>query len=171
LRLRKVAVVFVGTRFSFKEFSGAYQVQKIKRALQLTLSDWRYLMIASVELLAARFRLATVATDKILQEFHAPLSPLYQEKRSRFAKVDVQRLSWAIVAAAQRVPWRSDCLIQAIAADRWLRRHQLRPDFYLGVAKDKHGTFAAHAWLCYGDLIVTGNRFSQFSALMEPTPK
>ena len=143
-------------------------MQKLKSALQLTLSDWRYLMIASVELFAARLRLAAVATHKILQELQAPLSILSQEKKSPLAKVDVQRLSWAIALAAQHVPWRSDCLIQAIAADRWLRRHQLRPDFYLGVAKDEHDALASHAWLRYGDLIVTGGRSAQFSILMDP---
>ena len=147
------------------------QMQKLKRALQLTPSDWRYLMTASVELFVARIRLAIVRTDKILRELKAPLSTLPQERRSPLAKVDMQRLSWAIAVAAKYVPWRSSCLIQAIAADRWLRRHQLRPDFYLGVAKDEHDAFAAHAWLRYGDLIVTGGRSAQFSILMDPAAK
>jgi hypothetical protein len=83
------------------------------------------------------------------------------------AKIDVERLSWAIAVVAPRVPWRSDCLVKVIAADHWLRRHQLHPDFYLGVAKDERGVFVSHAWLRYDGITVTGGRYDQFSVLIE----
>jgi Transglutaminase-like superfamily len=143
-------------------------MRKIRRATYLTLSEWRYLAIASAELLAARIRLSTVAAEKILRELQSPLSAFPQHQRSTVSKVKVERLSWAIAVAAQHVPWRSDCFIRVIAADHWLRRHHLRPDFYLGVAKDEQGVFAAHAWLRYGDLTVTGGRYDRYSALIEP---
>jgi hypothetical protein len=146
-------------------------MRKIKRATSLTLSDWRYLTIASGELLAARIRLSTMPVEKILRELQAPMSALAQQQRTPLAKIDVERLSWAIAVAAQHVPWRSDCLIRVIAADRWLRRHSLRPDFYLGVTKDEQGVLAAHAWVRYGDLTVTGGRYDQFSTLIEPAAK
>jgi hypothetical protein len=140
-------------------------MRKIRRAAKFSRSDWRYLTIATLELLAARILLVAVAAEKILVGLQAPLSgPPRQQK----ADIDVERLSWAIGVAAQTVPWRSDCLIKTIAADRWLRRHHLRPDFYLGVIKDEKGVFAAHAWLCYGDLTVTGGKHDQYSKLIEP---
>jgi hypothetical protein len=140
-------------------------MHKIRRAAQFSRSDWRYLTIATLELLAARILLVAVAAEKILVGLQAPLSgPPRQQK----ADIDVERLSWAIGVAAQTVPWRSDCLIKTIAADRWLRRHHLQPDFYLGVTKDEKGVFAAHAWLCYGDLTVTGGKHDQYSKLIEP---
>ena len=71
------------------------------------------------------------------------------------------RLSWAIGAAAARVPWRSDCLLQAMAADRWLRRCGMQPEFFLGVTKDAGGQLEAHAWLRCGDAMVTGADDSQ----------
>lgn len=55
-----------------------------------------------------------------------------------------------------------------MAADRWMRRHQLSPDFYLGVLKDHNDAFAAHAWLRHGDLIITGGNVNQFHTLIEP---
>ena len=143
-------------------------MKKFRRALQLPLSDWRYLVIASLELFAARIRFAALATQKILRALQAPSSALSQDESSPSTKIDVECLSWAIAVAAQHVPWRSDCLIQVMAADRWLRRHQLRPNFYLGVAKDERGGLAAHAWLRCGDRIVTGGRSDQFSTLIEP---
>src|SRR5262249_17916774 len=140
-------------------------MRKIRRAAQLCRSDWRYLTIAILELLAARILLAAVAAEKILGRLRAPLSG---SPRQQKADIDVERLSWAITVAAQTVPWRSDCLIKTIAADRWLRRHHLQPDFYLGVTKDEKGVFAAHAWLCYGDITVTGGKYGQYSKLIEP---
>ena len=140
-------------------------MRKIERAAQLTKSDWRYLAIAILELLAARVLLAAVTARKILEGLRSPLpGPPRQEK----ADIDVARLSWAIAVAAQHVPWRSDCFIKAIAADRWLRRHHLQPDFHLGVTNDEKGIFVAHAWLRYGDFTVTGGRYDQYSMLIEP---
>jgi hypothetical protein len=143
-------------------------IRKIRRAAYLTPSDWRYLTRAAAELLAARVRLSTVATEKILRELQAPLSANPQRQGGSLATIDVDRLSWAIAAASRHVPWRSDCLIQAVAADHWMRRHHLCPDFYLGIAKAEEGVFAAHAWLRYGDLTVTGGSYDRFSALIEP---
>ena len=146
-------------------------MRKVRRAAYLTLSDWRYLTIALGELLAARIRLSTVPAEKILRELQAPLSALPQKQIRPWAKIDVERLSWAIAVVAQYVPWRSDCFIRVIAADRWLRRYHLRPDFYLGVVKDEQGVFAAHAWVRYRGLTVTGGRHELFSALIEPAAK
>ena len=143
-------------------------MHRIRRAAQLTPSDWRYLATASAELLAARVRLSTVPPETILQELQDQSPPLQREHLSHPASIDVERVSWAITLAARYVPWRSDCLIQVMAADRWLRRHDVYADFHLGVAKDVNGGLKAHAWLRYGDLTVTGGRYDEFDTLIEP---
>jgi hypothetical protein len=66
-----------------------------------------------------------------------------------------RRVAAAIAAASRRVPWRSDCLEQAIAAKAMLRRRGIASTLYLGMARDP---VAAHAWLRVGDLNVTGGR-------------
>ena len=133
-------------------------MRKIKRLARLGLSDWRYLVVAGAELLIARIRFSTVAAEQILRELRAPLSVPPECHAMRPANADVERLAWAIAVAAEHVPWRSDCLVRVLAADRWLKRHHLRADFYLGVAKDEEGALVAHAWLRHGDLTVTGGR-------------
>ena len=143
-------------------------MRTIRRATQLTLSDWRYLAQASVELLAARYRFSTLSPESILRALQDRSSPVPHEQINRRAAIDVERVSWAITLAARYVPWRSDCLIQVMAADRWLRRHGLCADFHLGVAKDVDGGLKAHAWLCYGGLTVTGGRYDEFAPLIEP---
>jgi len=65
---------------------------------------------------------------------------------------------------AIRVPWRSDCLIQALAARRWLARAAAPSDVCIGVRKDEQG-FQAHAWLKVGERIVTGGDISSYAEL------
>jgi len=146
-------------------------MQKIRRVARLTLSDWRYLATASAELLAARIRFSTLSPETILRELKDQSSRLPHERTNRRAAIDVERVSWAITLAARYVPWRSDCLIQVMAADRWLRKHNLCADFHLGVAKDERGGLRAHAWLRYGDFTVTGGRYDEFAPLIGPPAK
>jgi hypothetical protein len=80
--------------------------------------------------------------------------------------LDVTRVSWAIAAASARVPWRADCLLKVMAADRWLRRHGMQGEFFLGAGKNEADEFGAHAWLRYGDINVTGGDGAQFTPLM-----
>jgi len=68
----------------------------------------------------------------------------------------VERVAFAIPRAAARVPWRSDCLVQALAAERWLRRSGVPSTIHFGVPKDQGGMFEAHAWLTVGERVVTG---------------
>jgi len=143
-------------------------MHRIRRAAQLTHSDWRYLATASVELLAARVRLSTVPPETIMRELQDRSPPLQREHLSHSVAIDVERVSWAITLAAHYVPWRSDCLIQVMAADRWLCRNGVCTDFHLGVAKDANGGLKAHAWLRYGDVTVTGGRYDEFAPLIEP---
>jgi Transglutaminase-like superfamily len=142
--------------------------ESLRRAARLSLQDWRYLAIAVKEMLIARIRHATLPVGGILQELQSPVK--VDELPLRKTEVDVGRLSWAIGAAAARVPWRSDCLVQVMAAHRWLERHRLRSDFFLGVAKNSAGALEAHVWLRFGNLAVTGGSSEAFFALIEPRP-
>ena len=77
----------------------------------------------------------------------------------------------AIARAANRVPWNTACLPQAIAAKWMCQRHNIKCVLYLGVAKKgdevsleeglntkSHGipSISAHAWLKVEDTFITG---------------
>jgi hypothetical protein len=68
----------------------------------------------------------------------------------------VELVGWAIATAAGRVPWRADCLIRAMAAARWLRRHDAGWNLSIGVRRAAGGKLEAHAWLTSGPAVVTG---------------
>jgi len=138
------------------------------RATELTLSDWRYLMTACCELFVARLLLKFTPIGGILSSVQAPSALLENPSRLMSPRINVQRVAWALAVVARRVPWKSDCLIQSVAAKNWLRRHHLNADFYLGAAKDDTGEFLAHAWLRCGDVAVVGGRHEDFSVIIGP---
>jgi len=78
------------------------------------------------------------------------------------------RIGWAVRAAAARTPWRSACLVQALAGAALLRQRRLPGALYLGVAKEstRPSAIAAHAWLRCGDVWVTGESGHQAYAVL-----
>ena len=77
----------------------------------------------------------------------------------------IERVAYVIPRIAARLPWRTDCLVQALAAKRWLGRNGIMTTMTLGVPKDQRSAFAAHAWLVAGDRIVTGGDISAYVPL------
>jgi len=70
----------------------------------------------------------------------------------------VRMVGQAVRSAADNTPWESLCLPQAVAGQWMLKRRHIAGTLYLGVSKDKTKTegLAAHAWLRYGNIILTG---------------
>ena len=77
----------------------------------------------------------------------------------------MDRVAFAIPRVGVRVPWRADCFVQALAAERWLRREGIATDLFLGVRKDPAAGIQFHAWLKHGDRVVTGGDLTGFVPL------
>lgn len=138
------------------------------RAAALSFLDWRYFAIAVKELFLARFRLATQPAGTVLRALMHDAQASSGGRGDVPSDIDIPRLRWAINAAAPRMPWRCDCLPRALAADRWLRRHRLQPQFFLGVGKDAAGRLEAHAWLRYQGNTVIGGDGRNFTVFLGP---
>ena len=69
---------------------------------------------------------------------------------------ELRRISYAVSAAANNVPWRSDCFPQSIAARKLLQRRGYASIIHLGVERVGDADLAGHAWLTCGDTVVTG---------------
>ena len=69
---------------------------------------------------------------------------------------------------AVRVPWRSDCLVQALAGQRWLLRAGVPSEIVVGAAKRTDGSLDAHAWLRFGHRVILGGNVTQFQTLIDP---
>lgn len=123
---------------------------------------------AVLALLAARLRFAVRPTAALVRELQARSEPAPEPSREGDPDPVVLRASRALARAAARVPWRADCLVQALAMDRLLRRRGHVPEFRLGVARAPSGAFAAHAWLVCDGVTVSGGQADGFSVLVGP---
>lgn len=59
----------------------------------------------------------------------------------------VLQVGFAFPPIAQRVLWRADCLVQALAGECWLCRFGIAAQVVIGVKKDGPAQLDAHAWL------------------------
>jgi hypothetical protein len=118
------------------------------------------------ELALARWRLARLDSPAMLR-FIGRTGHAGQRAVPR-SKDEVQRVRYAIGVVSARVPWRSDCLVQALAARRWLDSLGISTELFIGVRKSAERGFEAHAWLTDGRDVVTGGDISGFQALVSP---
>jgi hypothetical protein len=67
----------------------------------------------------------------------------------------LKKIAWAVKTASAHIPG-ATCLTQALAAQTMLKSRGFPADLRIGVAKDDHGCFQAHAWLVSGDRVIIG---------------
>ena len=118
---------------------------------------------AAFELGLARLRLKSRHARALIT---APATETMSLDRRQVALIE--RVAFAIPRVAARLPWRADCLVQALAARRWLGHLGITTTLTLGVPRDKPAEFEAHAWLTAGTRIVTGGDISGYVPLVRP---
>jgi hypothetical protein len=69
----------------------------------------------------------------------------------------VFKLSQSIIRSRKILPWKSNCLVDAITAKIILNHGGINSTIYFGVTKE-NGAIKAHAWLRCGTIYVTGKR-------------
>lgn len=77
-------------------------------------------------------------------------------------------VAFIIPRMARRVPWRSDCLVQALAGQSWLRAEGIGSEIMIGTARTDDGAFEAHAWLQHGESVILGGDIARFQPLLTP---
>lgn len=126
---------------------------------------WADLFVATWELARANRELRRTPPGRL------PLldRPAGEHALSPAQSALVGRVAYAIPVMGLRVPWRADCLVQALAARHWLARHGVRSDLCIGVRKDD--AFEAHAWLRAGSRLVTGGEVASYAELSAPAAR
>lgn len=118
----------------------------------------------------------------------ARLSPADIQERNRFATrhgdmgedqkcapaAYFERIGYVVPRVAKRLPWRTDCLVQALAAQRWLTGSQLASEIVVGVKNPNDDGFGGHAWLVCDGKVIIGGDISPYEPLLgqaenEPT--
>lgn len=94
----------------------------------------------------------------------APSSqPLPSERRIGNARYVARRLQ----RVAAHMPWRTTCLVRAIAGALMLQRRRIPSIIRFGVNR-ADGGLSAHAWLLVGDTIVLGGEIApEFAPLAD----
>ena len=80
--------------------------------------------------------------------------------------VIVARIGYVLPRISARLPWRSDCLVQAIAAQNWLAAGGMASEIRIGVERAEETGFGAHAWLVHGETVVTGGDIDRYHLLL-----
>ena len=119
----------------------------------------RDLLTAIWELAVARWRLVASRPADLLQ------SSVQAEAgaASAVSSDQANRVAFAIGAMGARVPWRSDCLVQALAGQRWLARLGIASDLFVGVKPPAANRLDAHAWLTVGDRVLIGGDVADYA--------
>jgi hypothetical protein len=124
---------------------------------------------AVAELGLARIHLGKITGKSVIARNNAAKSAALKRDRNEmpaFQKQIEARIAYVIPRVAARLPWRSDCLVQALAGQRWLRTHNFAGEIRIGAAKSKEGAFTAHAWLSYDGHTILGGDISGYSQLL-----
>ena len=123
-------------------------------------------MQAVPRLLAARIRLARLETADLAQMNATAI------RTGRVAAPDdaaeVLRIGYVVSRTARLVPWRSDCLVQALAAQKWLLRGGIATEIVIGIDQTQKEGFLSHAWLRWGERVVTGGSITRYSVILGP---
>ena len=140
------------------------------------LKDVPWLLVYSTrglfELVRARFIFGSLKAKDILarnRESRLTADRWKSEKytKNRFVREkQLARISYVIPRLSERLPWRSDCLIQAIAGQNWLLTIGAQSEIQIGVDNPEDGQFGAHAWLLHDGQIVTGGDISRYDLLL-----
>jgi len=68
----------------------------------------------------------------------------------------VASIAWAVKRVGELTPRLLACLPRAISVCRMLERRGYQAKLMLGVGKDEHGKFTAHAWVVYEGEVIVG---------------
>lgn len=128
---------------------------------------WLDLARAIFELAIARWKLGAQTIAQMRPSTSAELAAVSGQNLTDNQRELARRTSFAIVQAGARMPWRSDCLVQALAARRWLGGAGIDAALCIGVRSEALG-FEAHAWLIAGDITVTGGDSSSYAPFAIP---
>jgi hypothetical protein len=138
-------------------------IQKYKKFTKLSSEEKKLFVEAYLILGIMRFAILTTSFK------HLTRSMEHSTKKQVLPKLDedqiyiAKRIGDAIVRASAHTPWQSACLVQALTAQKMLKKRCIGGAFYLGVFKERKdtGEIEAHAWAQCGELTITGGRGSE----------
>jgi hypothetical protein len=82
------------------------------------------------------------------------------------ANLVVEKVRWAVEAAARNLPWRIVCFQKGLAAQSMLRRRGHAAKLHYGVQQSPDGILRAHVWVGLGtEQVIGGDESKGFSCV------
>src|SRR5262249_40601673 len=153
---------------SWKNFRDMARFRSIidpaRRFLQLPNARLAVLLEASLVLLVVRIGLLAIPFRLIAARLGTPVAPHDALVRASLAgggpkdAILAAEIAWAVTRAARFVPFKAQCLPQAIAAKWMLSRRAVASVLYFGAARSTRmgKPIESHAWLNAANVEVTG---------------
>lgn len=119
----------------------------------------KYLFIeAYITLSIYKLALATRQFKSLVDECEQMEAAIEEKQLDESGCVKSREIGVVINTAANHTPWESACLVQALTAQRMLRKRKIPGKFHLGAKVNclEDDPLAAHAWAICGDEILTG---------------
>lgn len=127
----------------------------------------RYSLRAAFHIARARMTFDRVSPADLIARNRS--AAIHQRTTHATLPHEIARIAYVIPRIAKRVPWRSDCLVQAIAAQDWLSNLGQSSEVCIGVEQPESRDFGAHAWLISQGKIITGGDISGYEAILADT--
>lgn len=124
--------------------------------------------IAAADLAAARFALRTIRPADVIDRNRKVASSKQANLPPGRIAAACEEAGFIINRVAARMPWRADCLVQALAGQRWLARAGIASEIVVGATKADDGAISAHAWLRTQGRVVLGGDISGYRTLLDP---
>lgn len=124
---------------------------RLNKFLALAPGDKRLLVAAALALAGAAVAVKVVPLHRLARQPPATTLPNGNDSANGETSRQADRIAWAVQTAARQVPWPANCLVQALAATRMLRRRGIPSTLYFGVDRGPGQTLEAHAWVVAGD--------------------
>lgn len=80
--------------------------------------------------------------------------------------IPVRRAAKLAPGLGRVLPWRADCLVQAIAVQRYLSARQLPSRIVVGLDRDAAGQLESHAWLTWQDTVILGGAVDRYAVIL-----
>ena len=134
------------------------------RLLQLSWQDRLLLLETLFWLILASLAISILPFRQLgrLASFRGP------SQRRRW--LDNCQIRWAVIACANRMPWRAVCFQKGLAAHFMLRTRGIPSVLYLGAALDEQRGLSAHVWVRADDVDVIGGEIASRYAVLATFP-
>ena len=123
---------------------------------KLTYYEWRLLPGAFFELTAARFKVSFLPGRKWSLRTNSDKPDVISNINRNSETENPEVIARLIESLALRLPWKSACLVNVLAAHRILKRRGIEHKVHFGVKKNKADNLEAHAWLSVRDEVILG---------------